>query len=276
MLMRKRRAASPEAVGHREHPGGRADEAARYAPSDPAALEDLLAACRPLIEKYIRARARTSDDSDDLVQDVILKAIRHFPNFRGECPFSQWLLRIAANELKNYYRRLAGERVECMDLWDEENVGAPQHFLEDACPDVRENERLDVESLLSTVERLCSEDERNVMTMVYQGESFEEIAEILGQTGATVRSHFLRGRSKLLTHLVAFEPGRIGGENAIARAIELAKSPCSISLLSGAEERALGIRDTSSAEFRSACLKIARHLCLAAALIQFLGAAWTS
>lgn len=218
-------------------------------------LEALLRKHRAPIESFIRGRARTREDAEDLVQNVLLKAARHYADFRHDCPLSQWLLRIAANEVKNYYRRLAGERWDSFEDFDLENVADLQQSAQAACPDENTIERIYVEKLRYAMDAACSPDEKSVMLMVYQGESFEEIAEILELKGPTVRSHFLRGRTKLLAHLVAFEPDLVGGDDAIAAASRRAAEE-----LDRNEFASLEARDPRSSAFRSACAKLARHL----------------
>ena len=38
-----------------------------------------------------------SEDAEELVQDVFLKAFRNLSNYKGECLFSTWIYRIAYN-----------------------------------------------------------------------------------------------------------------------------------------------------------------------------------
>lgn len=235
-----------------------------------ASLEALLRQNRPSIEGFIRRKARTREDAEDLVQNVLLKATRYFPEFRHDCPFSQWLLRIAANEVKNYYRRLAGERWDAFDDFDLENVADLQQSAHVPCPDQDTVEKIYVEKLRYAMEAACNPDERNVMLMVYQGESYEEIAELLQIKGPTVRSHFLRGRTKLLAHLVAFEPDMVGGDAAIQTAARKAGAE-----LDRQEAASLAGRDARSAAFRSACLKIARHLELPCLILLALEGVWS-
>jgi len=225
-------------------------------------LDALLRQHRPTIEGFVRRKARTREDAEDLIQNICLKAARYFPDFRHDCPFSQWLLRIAVNEIKNYYRRLAGERWDAFDDFDIENVADLQQSSQVPCPDQDTVEKIYVEKLKYAMEAACSADEKNVMLMVYQGESFEEIAETLDLKGPTVRSHFLRGRTKLLAHLVAFEPDMVGGDAAIERAAEKAQYE-----MDRAEIESLKRRDTGSNAFRSACAKLARHVELPAILL---------
>lgn len=232
--------------------------------------DDVLARHRPLIEGYIRSRARTREDGEDLVQNVFLKAVRYLPEFRYDCPISQWLLRIAANELKNYYRRLSGEPQTCESDWERESSEYLQQSSCETCPSHDADSILTVQILMDVARRVCSDEESNVIAMIYQGETFEEIAELLATKSATVRSHFLRGRTKLLAHFIANEPEFVGGIDAIRSAIESVQ--VTPDRLAPEEVQALGAHKERSASFRSGCLKIARYLHMPVLLIM--GVPW--
>lgn len=224
---------------------------------DPSAVAKLFAANRPLIESYLRKRTRSLDDRDDLVQNVLLRATRNLGNFRSDCPFSQWLLRIAANELKNYYERTLGRRTESTDEFDWESFAAAQHSDEPPGPYREADERIATSQLVGIAQEVCNESEFAVLMMFYQDESLEEIGRMLEMKGATVRSQFLRARSKLLAHLVTARPEFVGGIEAI-RAAEV--KAIEAQELDPREAEAFAKRDGKSELFRAACLKVARHL----------------
>ena len=57
------------------------------------------------IKKTIRSMVRSSADSDDVAQDVVLKVWRRLATFRGESSFRTWMTRVAVNEVLQTYRR---------------------------------------------------------------------------------------------------------------------------------------------------------------------------
>ena len=98
---------------------------------------------RLLVERYAprlytfgRRMCRNEADAEDLVQETLLSAFRHLPEFRFESKFKNWLFRIAVNACRKKHRRarLAAEeelaledldrrlgqaaaRVEVVPLW---------------------------------------------------------------------------------------------------------------------------------------------------------------
>lgn len=255
----------------RQHEADRLLEAARNGDSNAAGT--LLAGFRPLIVGYINSRTRTREDCEDLTQNVFLRASRNLNSFRGDCPLSQWLIRIAANELKNYYERtVPGRAVTASEDFDWENALGLQQSEANPGPYSEAENRSLVEQLVAIAKEVCGQEEFAVLMMFYQGEGFEEISRLLQIKGATVRSYFLRARGKLLAHLVTNEPGLLGGDEAIRAAIETARRSGTID---ERESKAFARFDPRSEFCRNACLKIARHLPIPIAMF-LLGAQWTS
>ncbi|MCH8274482.1 MAG: sigma-70 family RNA polymerase sigma factor [Armatimonadetes bacterium] len=245
------------------YPGVVQDLLVRAREGDAQAIDSLLSPHRPLISSYIGRRVRGADDREDLVQNVFLRAARNLGSFRGDCPVSQWLLRIAANELKNYYERELQKRGRSVSLDSLDD--AFDLDLQQTEPEAGPYSTLDAENTISLVieaaKTACSGSEFRVIAMFYDGETYEGIGRLLDMKSATVRSHFLRGRAKLLAYLVQHEPGPLGGEEAIERAREAASAARDpADRLDEEETAAFADPRGRSQAFRGACLKIAKHL----------------
>jgi RNA polymerase sigma-70 factor (ECF subfamily) len=246
-------------------------EAARG--GDPEAADALLAGLRPLVSGYIRPRTRRAEDAEDLIQNVFLRASRNLTAFRGDCPFSQWIIRIAANELKNYYERTLPGLSRNLSLdFDWENSLGPQQPETDPGPYTATEDRSLIQQLVEVARSVCGKDEFAVLMMFYQGESLEEIGGLLQMKGATVRSHFLRARGKLLAHLLLHEPSLLGGSEAVRAAIETARRE---GLIDERESKSFARFDPRSELCRAACIKVARYLPIPVVLLTQV-VPWTS
>lgn len=60
---------------------------------------------REPVERYIHYKMPCSADADDVVQNTFLSAFRKFSSLRDQRAFRAWLLAIAQNECRMYYRR---------------------------------------------------------------------------------------------------------------------------------------------------------------------------
>ena len=223
-------------------------------PAEAPSLVAELEAHRGLISGYVLKRVRTREDGEDIVQTVFTRALGNVTSFRGECPLSQWLLRIALNELRLYYARVLPRKSRLLPLESfgdfEETV---QRTEDEANPSYQQGV---VERLLQVASVACTPIERRVITMFYRGESFETIATLLDMRSATVRSHFLRGRANLLGHLVQHEPDLLGGVDAIEAAAGKARVAKE---LDGREMESLS-GPRGGKVFRAACVKLAKYL----------------
>jgi RNA polymerase sigma-70 factor (ECF subfamily) len=69
------------------------------------------------VRRRIFAMVRSTDDTDDLLQEVQLRVWRHLSAFRSESTFRTWIIRIAINEALQSYRR-EKRRGVCQPLID--------------------------------------------------------------------------------------------------------------------------------------------------------------
>jgi hypothetical protein len=120
------------------------------------------------------------------------------------------------------------------------------------------------ERLIERLQECCSEDERTVLLLYYQGESQSEIATLLQIPAGRVRGQLLRARGKLLAHLVQNDPELLGGKEAITAAWE--EAVASEEPPSHEEQKAWREPNPGREHFRAACLRMARFLPIPAIL----------
>ena len=78
---------------------------------DRRALDDLVASSLPLVYSIVRRALDAQTDADDVVQDIMVRALRQLPTLRQVGSFRSWLVTIAVHEISTHlHRRAAGER----------------------------------------------------------------------------------------------------------------------------------------------------------------------
>ncbi|MEV6848615.1 sigma-70 family RNA polymerase sigma factor [Actinoplanes sp. NPDC051411] len=78
---------------------------------DRRALDDLVAASLPLVYSIVRRAMDGQADADDVVQDIMVRALRQLPMLRQVESFRSWLVTIAVHQISTHlHRRAAGER----------------------------------------------------------------------------------------------------------------------------------------------------------------------
>ena len=70
-------------------------------------FERLLQENLAFLERYVRFKVSSQYDAEDLIQDVCIAAIARYASLKDPSSFKAWLLGIANNKCKDYYRRKA-------------------------------------------------------------------------------------------------------------------------------------------------------------------------
>ncbi len=121
------------------------------------------------IQRLCYAYLSSSGDVEDLFQEIMTNVWNSLPGFRGEARPETWLYRIAVNTAL-VYRKKWKRGEELTDLADQS--AGPQHNLE-------EQERLT--ALRRAIATLPDQD-RLIVSLLLEGMSYREIAEITGIT----------------------------------------------------------------------------------------------
>lgn len=149
---------------------------------------------RRVFNYLLRLTGGRREDSQDLAQDVFLKAYQNLSKLDDPAKFSGWLFRIAHNEAYSLLRRNRPDDAEITfdPVTAEESLGSGGRMFPVELS-------LAVERALS---RLNHDQREAVLLKVYQGFKFEEMAEILGIPVSTVKSRLYTALDLLKTALL--------------------------------------------------------------------------
>jgi RNA polymerase sigma-70 factor (ECF subfamily) len=162
-------------------------------------LEGSQTAWKALVDAYARRIfsmayqfCGSREEAEDRTQEVFLKLHGALPKFEFGKNFTAWLLTLAKNHLIDEYRRAKWEKTN-RDEFDERVLsqasgGNPEASLVD-----RETKELVWEGL----DRLSADMRMVIILRDLQGQSYEEIAEVLGLPLGTVKSRVNRARLQL-------------------------------------------------------------------------------
>jgi len=138
--------------------------------------------------------------ADDITQETFISAWRHLKGFRGDSSLKTWLLRIAANKVRSYWRWKKLRSWVGLGARNEDGEGAA---LEDLLPDDPAG-RPEQAALAADLERrvqkainLLPPRQREVAALRAQGLALAEIGETLGMAEGTVKAHWFEARRKL-------------------------------------------------------------------------------
>jgi RNA polymerase sigma-70 factor (ECF subfamily) len=191
----------PEARPHSEHDYATDIAlAAALKQGEDAAYQQLLARFEDLLYNLVFRLLHNPADAEDVTQEVFLKVFRSIGSFRGESSLKTWVYRIAVNEARNHLRKCTRRFGNEVGLDDEATPGMTwEQVLED-----RHGSPFDSTCTGETREaieaalRRVREPFREALVLCDVEElSYSEIAAILGENLATVKTRIFRGRRTL-------------------------------------------------------------------------------
>jgi RNA polymerase sigma-70 factor, ECF subfamily len=150
------------------------------------------------VYRIILLLVKDADAANTLTQECFLRAYRHLNTFRGECTIETWLLRIAANLVRDhgknrrlsFWRKLVGLEENGASL--HERVATPQPSAERV---LLAREELDA---VWTAAASLSQQQRAVFLLRFAEEmSLADISEVLGLKVGSVKAQLSRALGKV-------------------------------------------------------------------------------
>jgi RNA polymerase sigma-70 factor, ECF subfamily len=156
-------------------------------------FEERLAECGPLAYRVARGVLRNTADAEDVAQEALLRAYRHFDRLRDRNRFRAWLVRIAFR-LALDRARSAKRREQRETLWWAQPV--PRQSTEDVAAASEFQAHLD-----RALDELPEKLQLVLLLAAMEGYTLEEVAGMLGLPVGTVKSRLFFGRKQLAEKL---------------------------------------------------------------------------
>jgi RNA polymerase sigma-70 factor (ECF subfamily) len=139
-----------------------------------------------IILKISKAYTKTSQDRQDLVNDITYEMWKAFPTFKGKSKISTWIYRIALNTAMNY-RRNSHKKENILKSAVEVSVREPSSET-DLNPQIE---------LLNDCIAELDEYSKAIILLYLDGYKHEEIAEITGISKSNVGTRISRIKEQL-------------------------------------------------------------------------------
>ena len=171
--------------------------------SDGQAFEVLSSRHVRSIRKRVYRIVRNPEDTEDVVQDSLLKAYRHLREFRESCGFSQWITRIAINTALMLLRKRKSRPEVSLDQAGETDQTWSTWEIPDPSPDTeRTYATQEALEFMSRAIKSLPPLYRCVLEQYHaQEKSLREAADKLGITVASAKSRLFRARRTLRSML---------------------------------------------------------------------------
>jgi len=142
-------------------------------------------------------------EAEDVTQDVFFKVYKSVRQFRCESKLSTWLYRIAINFCLDYQRRKKRERLLSLDFIFE-NPGQEECGVVAASEDGLDAmlEKSEIERIVQNAINSLPKHQRVALTLqMYEGLPYQEIAEVMNCSVASVESRLHRAKQNLYKKL---------------------------------------------------------------------------
>ncbi len=141
--------------------------------------------------KVSRAYTLTSEECQDLAQEILLQAWRSLPNFEGKASAATWFYRVALHTAMNWHRKDRPRRARQQPLLE---VQASATDGTEGAEQVQQRET--VEQLYKAIHQLPKTDA--ALVLLYLDElSYLQMAEVLGISESNVGVKLNRAKKSL-------------------------------------------------------------------------------
>src|SRR4029079_14810231 len=151
------------------------------------------------VMKVARAYTLTSDECQDLAQEILLQAWRSLPKFEGKASPATWFYRVALHTAMNWQRKDKPRRSRQQPLLEVQVL-----VTEGAESAEQAQQRETIEQLYNAIHQLPKADA--ALVLLYLDElSYQEMAEVLGISESNVGVKLNRDK-KALSALMNGQP----------------------------------------------------------------------
>lgn len=175
---------------------------------DVAAYDRLVKEYRGKLYGLIYNMTSNKEDTEDLLQEVFIKAFQSLPKFKGKSSFYTWIYRVAINRTINFVKRRKRKQAMSLDQVDGGIERDPAYVeLSSRNSPVRDVRIGELQEKLNIALQTLSDKHRTVVVLHdIQGVPHQEIAKMLKCSEGTVRSRLFYARQHLQTELAEFAP----------------------------------------------------------------------
>ena len=141
---------------------------------------------------------RDPAEADDLLQEVFLFIFRKWSLFdasRGSA--RSWIVQVTYHRAIDRRRHLASRRFYSNSELDESILTADELMMDTTFYERTVEGCLGEETLKRIEEELSSDQRKTIQLYFFDGYSFDEIAELTGQTIGNIRNHYYRGLERI-------------------------------------------------------------------------------
>lgn len=169
---------------------------------DPFAFEQLVARIGPDLYKMIFAQVRDHDDTDEILQECLIRIYKHLPTLREVAKFPGWISRMIINQCHSHRLKRSRTAMESTDdvveisdrdvMWQNPHAGNPRKVLM----------RKEIQAEINQAIRNLPPRQRSAIVLFeVEGHSIREIAGVMECSEGAVKFNIHQARKKLKASL---------------------------------------------------------------------------
>jgi RNA polymerase sigma-70 factor (ECF subfamily) len=165
---------------------------------DQTAFEDLVARIGVDLYKMIYAQVRDHDDTDEILQECLIRLYKHLPTLREVAKFPGWLSRMIVNQCHSHRFKRSRTAMESTDemveisepdvMWQNPHAGNPRKVL------MRKEIQADINE---AIRELPPRQRSAIVLFEVEGFSIREIAGTMKCSEGAVKFNIHQARKKL-------------------------------------------------------------------------------
>ena len=167
-----------------------------------AAYAELVQRWSARVLAVCHARVRRKDVAEELAQETLLRGFQALATLESPDRFGPWLRGIAQRVCRDWLKAKQTGQVAFTELPSDQQ---PEGFLTSQ-PDGSVEQADELRHLMSVVEELPDEFREVLMLYYYQDATYQDLAELLGVSSATINARLTKARAMLRERLTPREP----------------------------------------------------------------------
>jgi len=164
----------------------------------PEAYDELIDAYSPRLYGYFYRLTRSRHDAEDLLQEVFVRLVRTIGDYQHDGRFDAWLFRIAANLVRDRFRRVRTSR-QMPGATDEQGrdllADVPDEATDSPAARLERHEQID--RLQQAISQLPEVEREVILLRHFSQLPFREIADIMDTPLGTALARAHRGLARL-------------------------------------------------------------------------------
>lgn len=167
-----------------------------------AAFEELVGRIGPDLYKMIFAQVRDHDDTDEILQECLIRLYKHLPTLREVVKFPGWVSRMIVNQCHSHRLKRSRTAMESTDelveiqdrevMWQNPHTGNPRKDL------MRKEVLADINE---AIRELPPRQRSAIVLFEVEGYSIRDVAEAMNCSEGAVKFNIHQARKKLKSSL---------------------------------------------------------------------------